>query len=367
MTLRRMPLIESTTQASEALLLAPEWEGLLRRSTVTGPFMTWPWIGSWLETVGSTADLELVTARDPGTGLLVGIAPFYVADAVRAGIRLKELRFIGAGVAAPDHLDLLIEDGADPGLATALWQAVLSRRRWHLMHLNGVVADGHLAAVTLRRRTDTAVKLPCPYLSLEGGWDEVSKRLDSRLRKNLERYGRKLDRDAEVTERMVATPEDLDVTFDHLVRFHQSVRTSHGDAGVFATDQIQRLLRLAAHRFLAAGRLRLWRLDADGAPIAVIMCVRAADSVAFYTTGYDQAWSKYGPGRRIMARAVRAAIEEGATEFDFLRGDEPYKRSWGTVVRDDLVIRRGSTPRGRLVATVGRIRAAVRGALRRDG
>ena len=29
-----------------------------------------------------------------------------------------------------------------------------------------------------------------------------------------------------------------------------------------------------------------------------------------------------------MAHTIRRAIDEGKTSFDFLRGDEPYKRRW---------------------------------------
>ena len=110
----------------------------------------------------------------------------------------------------------------------------------------------------------------------------------------------------------------------------------------------------------------MWRLEADGEPNEVIWCVRSGDSVAFYKTGYDKDWSKYGPGRRIMARAIKGAIDEGATEFDFLRGDEPYKREWGTELRHDFVIRRPTGARGRALWTGGAILSLIRRPLRHD-
>jgi CelD/BcsL family acetyltransferase involved in cellulose biosynthesis len=359
-----MPLIERTDHRA-VLALGTEWEDLRRDSSASSAFMTWPWIRAWLETEGADADLEVVTARDPDSGRLVGVAPFYIARTRRGRLPVRELRLLGSGTAAPDHLDLMVRWDAPPGLADALWTAVASAQRWHLINLDGVTTDGHLARAVLRRRGDVLGSLPCPYLPLAGGWDSVASRFENRLRKNLDRYGRKLDRDAEVVERMVADSADLDETFDHLIRLHQSIRTSKGDPGVFARRGMQRFLRCAAHRFLDAGRLRMWRLEADGELIAVIWCVRAGDSVAFYTTGYDPKWSKYGPGRRIMARAIKGAIDEGATEFDFLRGDEPYKRQWGTELRHDLVIRRPTAPRGRVVWLGGAIQRLIRRVLRR--
>jgi CelD/BcsL family acetyltransferase involved in cellulose biosynthesis len=354
MTLRRMPVIERLDR-SALLALGSEWEDLRRESTAVSPFLTWAWIRAWLGTVGRDQDLAIAVARDADTGALIGVAPFYVAATRRRGIALREFRFLGSGVAAPDHLDLIIHNDAAPDLAAALWDVVTARGDWDIVNLDGIATGGHLAAVALRRSNDSAIDLPCPYLPLDGGWDAVSRRFASGTRKNLDRYGRKLDRDASVVERMITSPGDLDDTFDHLVRLHQSIRRANGDPGVFADHDTEDFLREAARRFLEAGRLRMWRLDADEVPIAIILCVRSGDSVAFYTTGYDATWSKYGPGRRVMALAIRGAIDEGASEFDFLRGDEPYKQQWGTKVRTDLVIRRAATTRGRLALGAARV------------
>jgi CelD/BcsL family acetyltransferase involved in cellulose biosynthesis len=82
--------------------------------------------------------------------------------------------------------------------------------------------------------------------------------------------------------------------------------------------------------------------------------------VAFYSTGYDQAWSRYGPGRRIMATAIQGAIDEGATEFDFLRGHEEYKQAWGAEVRYDRRIHRPAGDKGRLLWGVRDVLAPFR-------
>jgi CelD/BcsL family acetyltransferase involved in cellulose biosynthesis len=106
---------------------------------------------------------------------------------------------------------------------------------------------------------------------------------------------------------------------------------------------------LAARRFLEAGRLRLHRLDVAGSPVAVVYCIRQGDVVTFYTTGYDAAYARYGPGRDLMAHAIGAAIAEGAQEFDFLRGDEAYKEHWGALRRHDWRILLPTGARGRLL------------------
>jgi len=269
---------------------------------------------------------------------------------------------IGTGVAAPDHLDLIVDSDAGTRIADALWESVHRAQRWDVIDLDGIMDGGHLERLVLRRERDKPERMAVPYLPLSDDWETVRSRFGRSHRQNIGRYGRKLDAEAgsTVTERLVTDPADLELSFDALVRMHQAIRTSKGDPGLFADEKTIEFLRTAAHRLLRAGRLRMWRLDVGSDPIAVIWCMRAFDSVAFYTTGFDPSWSQYGPGRRIMARAIEAAAAEGASEFDFLRGDETYKSAWGTEVREQLRIRRPASARGRvfwtLRSTVGLLR-----------
>ena len=97
--------------------------------------------------------------------------------------------------------------------------------------------------------------------------------------------------------------------------------------------------------------------------MAVIYCVRQGDVVSFYTTGYDPEYARFGPGRDLMAHAIGAAIAEGATEFDFLRGDEAYKDHWGARLRHDWRVVLPIGPRGRLLVGGRRLLRPVRRAV----
>jgi CelD/BcsL family acetyltransferase involved in cellulose biosynthesis len=364
-TIRRLPVLE-TLDRDALLALDSEWSELVAASSVRTPFLTWPWVAAWLDTLGAEADLVVHAARDADDGRLLGIAPFHVVRTRRGGIRVDELQIIGSGVTAPDHLDLVVRDEGGEKIAAALWDSIERATRWDLIDLDGVVANGYLDRLVLRRSADSREPIPVPSLSLDGSWEDVTGRWGRTHRQNIGRYRRKLDAEAAapVVERMITEPGDLDETLDRLIEMHQAVRTAKGDRGLFSEAPTIAFLRSAAHRLLDAGRLRMWRLDVGDAAAAVIWCMRAFDGVAFYTTGFDGRWGKYGPGRRIMARAIEAAWAEGATEFDFLRGEESYKRSWGTELRFDVRLRRPASARGRLVwslrAGAGRLRRSDR-------
>lgn len=359
-SLHRAPILEPLdTTGFEAL--GGSWDRLLADASTSSPFLTSAWIGAWLDTLGSQVDLELLVARDPDDGALLGAAPFWVDRRSRAGIRHRVLRFVGSGPAAPDHLDLVVARHAPAATGAALWDAVRRRRRWDLIDLDGLEPEGELAAMLLRRTGDRAAATPVPRLTLGPSWEATEAGFDGALRNGIHRQRRRLDRDTggSAAVRRVATTADLDGTLPVLERLHQEVRGAAGQRGAFATPELASFQRQVAHRMLRAGRLHMWRLDVAGEPIAVIECFRHAETVAFYTTGYDRAWARYGPGSLVMAAAVAGAIADGATVFDFLRGDEPYKRSWGARDHHDLRIVHPVTARGRTLIAARTVRRRI--------
>lgn len=349
---RPAPVLERL-DAAGLTAIATEWDGLVAASAAPSPFLTSAWLGAWLSTLGEGADLELVTARDTRDGSLLAAAPFHVERRTRFGVRHRVLRFIGSGPAAPDHLDLLVAAHAPEDTATAVWSAVSRHARWDLIDLDGVVADGALARLLLRRTSDRdrVEQTPTHFLRLAPNWAATAATFDGELRSNLERHRRKLEREfpAMVVERMVAEPDDLEATMTCLERLHQARRAEAGQRGAFGTPGLAAFQREVARRMLASGRLRLWRFDVGADAIGVIESFRQGDTVSFYTTGFDKKWQRFGPGTRIMAVAIAAAIAEGATGFDFLRGDEPYKRRWGTELRHDLRVIRPVSRLGRVL------------------
>ena len=87
----------------------------------------------------------------------------------------------------------------------------------------------------------------------------------------------------------------------------------------------------------------------------MLYCFRYGPRVSYFQAGFDTAWARYGPGRLLMAHAIRSSIEEGATEFDFMRGVEEHKLRWKPELRHDYHV------------TIFRARPAVITALRLQG
>lgn len=360
---RYTPIVDVVETPERLAALEPEWDELLDASDAPTIFLTWTWVSTWLETLGRDHRPLVVTARDPSDGSLVGMAPLAIENRKRLPLPPhRALVMIGAHQAAADHLDLVVRTG-HIHVAEALWSAARHTGDWHLLDLDGLRPGSHLAGYALRTSEPISNRSsPCPYITLPGSWEDFRAGLGRNLRQNLGRYARKLDREAsgEVRETLVSGPGAAEAAVVDLAALHRRSWAATGEATTFLDPGMVEFHRLLAPRLDRDGRLRLHRLDVGDRVAAIIYCFRHGDVMSFYQTGYDPELSRYGPGRRLMAAAIRSAIEEGAKEFDLLRGDEDHKRRWSTAVRIDRRIVSGNGLRGRVVHGAMRAGWAVR-------
>jgi CelD/BcsL family acetyltransferase involved in cellulose biosynthesis len=70
--------------------------------------------------------------------------------------------------------------------------------------------------------------------------------------------------------------------------------------------------------------------------VGVLLAMHAKGQAFFYLSGFDPLWARYSPGNALVGAAIAQAAREGATRFDFLRGQEAYKYRWGAADRPTL-------------------------------
>ena len=70
-----------------------------------------------------------------------------------------------------------------------------------------------------------------------------------------------------------------------------------------------------------------------GKPPPVCVGYSDEDCYYLYNSSFDPAHSALSPGVVLLSSLIERAIGEGLTRFDFLKGDETYKRRLGAVYR----------------------------------
>lgn len=77
------------------------------------------------------------------------------------------------------------------------------------------------------------------------------------------------------------------------------------------------------------GHLYLARLVCNDVPVAALYGYFLGGRIFGYQTGFDAGWADRGVGAVLQGFVFEDAINRlHASEYDFLRGNEPYKYTW---------------------------------------
>lgn len=336
-SVRGATTIETITEIEEFARLRGEWDQLLEHSDADCMFLTWPWLFAWWKHLSEGRRLSLITVRRGSE--LVAIAPLAVSPpALERLVPFRSLQFLGTGSVGSDYLDIIVRRGREEEALEAL--ALDLGARGHSLELRQVARGSSMAATLARRlarhgwqhieqQTDV-----CPFGRLEGTWSDYLASLELQQRHNFNRRFRKLNREFtmrfERAESEAERRRALGILFD----VHERRWRERGGSTAFYTPALlafhEEWSRLAFER----GWLRLFVVTLNDTPVAATYGVRYRGTFSFYQTGFDPRYAQYGVGQVTLGLAIQRAIEEGATEFDLLHGDERYKFDWTRQVRE---------------------------------
>ncbi len=204
---------------------------------------------------------------------------------------------------------------------------------------------------------------PLPWAALPAGWDEYLAGRSGQFRNQVKRKWKALERDHELTLASAGSTAALEAQLDRLFELHDARRRALGSASALADPAGRRFLRAFAESARERGWLRDYLAAIDGEPAAAWLGWRVGDRFAYYQAGLDPRFSNYSVGFLLLAHTVRAAIEEGASEYDLMLGDEAFKRRFATAERQGCRVL--LAPRGSLSYLRARARQAGRKTLRR--
>ena len=315
---------------SDALALGPvAWDAVLARAELPSPFMSWAWHRAWADSApaAEVAASEALVLWGVG-GAVQALLPVLLRRVAFHRVPVSALTWAIGDLGCPDHLDVLAEPAADVGALAP----VLSEIPWQLLILSNLAPN----AATARRLCESiaghgyALRRQalwgCPYLELCDDWDRYLGTLTRTRRQTLRRKERNLRRHHAMA--IVDYDGDrLDEGWSRLVTLHER-RWERGGGGAFQDPSVRRLHRRFAGELAARQQLWLTTLDLDGEPAAAWYGFTFHDTVYFYQSGRDPRWDRKSVGLVLMEAMIRRAVEGGYRRFDFLRGDDVYKRQW---------------------------------------
>lgn len=319
--------------------LRDAWLSLQARSD-SSFFLSWQWIGTWLDTICPTRMARLLSVAHHGRvvamgivtrrGRLFGLAP--------ASLRLHETGSRDLDSLTIEYNGLLSETGHQHhALAAMVCHLLEHEPRWLTIYLPGIDVDALPLAALREMPVDIRMNVrPTPFVDLQALRDrglDYLPTLGSKTRAAVRRTARRFEQAfGPITLETAASPGQRLEYFHALVAHHQRYwRGRNGSDGAFGDPRVVRFHeRLLGQSPPTAGG-ELMKLSAGDTPIGYAYNIVSKGTAHFYQSGIDYAAGGFhgSPGLLLLSRVIERHQEEGTTRFELMAGDSPYKRSLG--------------------------------------
>ena len=294
--------------------LKNQWQDLVDDVPTSTPFQTWEWHSTWSQFFGRSKRPYVIATYEGSD--LIGLYPL----ARKAGAWYV-LRSSGSGPS--DYLQPIIRPGYEYVVESAIADHLANQRDYSLVDLHQLRDD--LSSLEVEGSVDLE-QGTCLVLDLPPTYEGYLAMLGKSLRYDVRKLDKSLFSQGRATVEMVQEEnlhEGLDILFDQ----HKKRWRKRGLPGAFL-GKTQDFHHAWGQLAIRRGWFQLGILRLDGVPIGAIYGMAKGDTTFFYQAGFDPAHKSVSPGTLLVASLIRKSIEEGKRHFDFLRGDEPYKRRW---------------------------------------
>ena len=304
--------------------LAETWDEVAMAGMSDTPFQMWAYQRAWwehLQPAGAT--LHTVVAYEDKRPFAIGC--FYLVDGV--------VHFNGC-LEETDYLDLI----AAPQNAEAGWTAVFEAfhspdfPQWHTLDFCNVPSASPTRTILPKLAAkygytwQESVQEVCPVIKLSNTFDGYLDGIDSKQRREINRKLRRAQASG-VRLRAVGAEDDVKTAVDQFLTLLQSSTFEKRD---WLNDGRRALFYDVAAAAQKANTLQLLFVEVNGERAAALFNFDYKGRIWVYNSGLEP--NAYGPlslGVVLTAMAIEYAIENGCSEFDFLRGNEIYKYRFG--------------------------------------
>ena len=342
------------------------WTNLLRQSNANPVFMSWAWMSSWIETLGDKTNARILGLYEGDR--LVALVPLCAKRSV-ATIWGKHLSLAGIEPVGGDYSDLLCVQGYETVVAEVVAEWLRQCKDWTQCEFLDVLPNSMVRRVAELMIADVVVEdLPgsvCPRASLTYGWQGLLRnQFDRKRRYNIERQIRLAEEKEGLRLVFHDTPDAIAQAFPVLVSLHDERKDAQGIKSSFSRLDRRDFHARAAIKLSASRAAFVVTLESQRGIVGAAYCLRDTKNVYYFQTGMSATGAILGAGSTLLYMLIRWAANQGYEWFDFLKGDEGYKKHWATDRIQQRVIRvTRISPRGQLALALIGMRRMLKGLL----
>ena len=337
--------------------LRKQWNDLVDHMEGSEAFFCWEWAAARLGH-GHADCNELFILTGKIDGKLVAIAPLCIQRTGIGPLQGRAVRTITGDQADYGSFYLHREGNHRVILAALLGALHEHRHRWDVLHLFNfnsrnpqafLLAD--LAEAEFGMTCHFRERMLTPYFRYGTNDAKIAR---SRL-KTTERRERGLHRDHQVE--IVIGGAFSEEFWQRFVNLH----LAKWPESIFRDPAHTAFLRDAIARIEPLGKVEVSWLKIDGELAALHLGFKTAEKVGYYIPVSDQKYQQQGIGGILLKNLIDHYAGQ-KREFDFLRGNEPYKFHWtDSVAANHHLLIGQKSARSRIVAAFIRAKDMMRG------
>ncbi len=277
------------------------------------------WLKAWWQVFGLGKELHLRAVKDEGR--VLGVAPLFIEGGKAFLLGSEDIC---------DYLDFAVIPGRESDFFEVLL-CYLKAQGVRELKLETLRPDSivitHLGNIAQRWGDISAERVATSFeLDLPSTWEEYLGMLQTKQRHELRRKMRRLEEEGKIVYEVV---EDKGEVPEYLEQFLSLFAQSREDKASFLTREREEFFHLISQAMAEFGLFRFGVLSLDGRVVAMVMYFDWDNAFYLYNSGYDPEYSFLSVGIISKALCIKEAIKLGRRRFDFLKGEERYKRHLG--------------------------------------
>jgi CelD/BcsL family acetyltransferase involved in cellulose biosynthesis len=320
--------------------IAEQWQDLEARSDCSF-FLSWDWIGTWLASVPGEPPL-LLSVRD--SGRVVALAIFNAKRLWRRFMPSRAITLNRTGDPYYDLINIEYNDILTDRRCPNMWLAVMAFlshaeipagpfRNWDELHVamatrdvEPFARDANFMVLELAHKPSWRVDLDAVRRNGKPYLDTISSNARYQIRRAIRFY----EKEGPVLGVRAQTQDQAMAYFEEFKQLHQAYWVRRGTPGGFSNRHFESFHRTLLQTCLERGTVEIFRVSAGSRLIGQVYNFVYRGRVYAYQTGFSyEDDSKAKPGLVSHYLCMQQHLEDGASMYDFMAGDNRYKRTFG--------------------------------------
>ena len=326
--------VTAVQDSRQWLALKVQWEGLLRETPDSNVFQSFEYLWQWWKHFGHWNELRVLVVRR--NDAVIGVAPLMIEHFSVFGRIVRKLMFITAPMEM-SRPKFIFGRNADECLPALLAYLEASRDTWDIFDIDEQLNDDNCERIRAHFRALRCLlaesETICPYIDLEGAWEQFIAGRSRKLRSNINRLRRKLETSGKITVRRVSHWPALEAGFDTHCEIEERSWKAEKGLHIPADRSCYYFYRALARSFGGEGKFELRVLECGGKPLASTFGLVRDHVFQSLKIAHDSEYDNLSPGTVLESYELEALFGQDIARYEFMGSFLANKLRWTSTVR----------------------------------